>query len=71
LEDLYQHEHTEGSEKYYIFQRMEVRKGITDGGFSGIVFDSAVPDTVRFAVSNPQALLAEMKKDLSGHPHAH
>lgn len=71
LEDLHEHEHTEGSEKYYIFQRMEVRKGITDGGFSGIVFDSAVPDTVRFAVSNPQALLAEMKKDLSGHPHAH
>lgn len=71
MKNLHEHEGNETSGKYYIFQRMEIDRGITEAGFTGIVFGEKVHDSVRFVVSNAQALLAEMKKEMSGHPHAH
>jgi len=65
------HEELHPEESWYIFRRMEIERGITEGGYTGIVFREPVNDSVRFVVSNAQALMAEMKKDISGHPHAH
>jgi len=68
---LHAHEDLRAEEAYYIFQRMEIDRGITEAGYTGIAFRGPVQDSVRFVISNAQALLAEMKKDIAGHSHAH
>lgn len=70
-EQLHAHDDLRAEEAWYIFQRTEIERGITEAGYTGIAFREPVNDSVRFVVSNAQALMAEMKKDVSGHPHAH
>ncbi|MFW6019481.1 MAG: efflux RND transporter periplasmic adaptor subunit [Bacteroidales bacterium] len=60
--------------KDFVFERIEVYKGTTEAGFSGLTFKNPVDKDAEFATGNIQAILAEMKKSSSnggGHGHAH
>lgn len=64
------HQHAEE----FVFQRIEVYKGTTEAGFSGLTFKNPVDNDAVFATGNVQAILAEMKKSSGsegGHGHAH
>ena len=66
-------ENSHDPEKYYIFRRLEVRKGLTEAGLTGLDFINAPAEGAQYAVNNAQALLSEMKKTSggTGHGHAH
>lgn len=64
------HEH-ESNGKYFIFKRMEISKGISEAGFTGVYFNESVDDNARFVIDNPQAVISEMKSGGDGHGHAH
>jgi cobalt-zinc-cadmium efflux system membrane fusion protein len=64
-------EHAEENH-FFVFEKVQVDKGITQAGASGFFADFENMTTARFAVSNVQAILSEMKKGSSGHSgHAH
>jgi cobalt-zinc-cadmium efflux system membrane fusion protein len=64
-------EHAEENH-FFVFEKVQVNKGITQAGSSGFFADIEDMANTRFAVSNVQALLSEMKKGGSGHSgHAH
>ena len=70
------HEHTgdepTGATHFYVFEKVLVNKGITQGSFSSFTVEKQSFQSARFAVNNAQALLSEMKKGGSGHTgHAH
>jgi len=67
------HEHVHGdSVHYFIFERVLVNKGMTEGSFTSFTFDIPYSDNDRFVINNAQALVSEMKKGGSGHSgHAH
>ena len=56
---------------YFIFERVLVNKGMTEGSFTSFTFDLAHSADDRFVINNAQALISEMKKGGSGHGHAH
>ncbi len=58
---------------FYVFEIIQIEKGITQAGFSGFLAEIEDINASRFATSNAQALLSEMKKGSgSGHSgHAH
>lgn len=57
---------------YYVFQKVLVRKGLTQGAFSSFTTDMQNITSARFVVNNAQALLSQMKKGAGGHSgHAH
>ncbi|MFW6100078.1 MAG: efflux RND transporter periplasmic adaptor subunit [Bacteroidota bacterium] len=58
-------------EKYYIFTRTPVKKGTKAGDYAAVYFYEEPGDSVNVAISNPQAILAEMEKSSAGHGHAH
>ncbi|MBS3808491.1 MAG: efflux RND transporter periplasmic adaptor subunit [Bacteroidales bacterium] len=71
-----QHEHDDnghaGEASFFVFEKMLVRKGITQGAFSSFTTDKQDINTTRFVVNNAQAILSEMKKGAGGHSgHAH
>ncbi len=55
------------ADAFFVFERVPVRKGITAGGFTAIHPEVPFGPDARFAVSNAQALMAEMKKGSAGH----
>ncbi|MGM0531310.1 MAG: efflux RND transporter periplasmic adaptor subunit [Bacteroidota bacterium] len=56
---------------YYIFQRVEVDKDLSEAGFSGFQLKEDVSQDARFVVNNAQALMSEMKNSGDDHGHAH
>ena len=68
-------EHTENEHEqkihYYIFQRVEVEKGLSEAGFSGFEFKDEVSQDSRFVINNAQALISAMKQSGDAHGHAH
>ncbi|MCF8331203.1 MAG: efflux RND transporter periplasmic adaptor subunit [Bacteroidales bacterium] len=63
--------HAEGRH-FYVFEKVQVNTEINQAGFSGFSADIENMDKARFALSNAQAILSEMKKGSSGHGgHAH
>ena len=68
------HDHESGHEEasYYVFERMEVSTGMSQGNLTEITFPGSDFQESRFAVGNAQALLSEMKSGSGGgHGHAH
>ena len=69
------HSSSHQTHKDFVFERLEVYKGTTEAGFSGLTFKNPVDKDAEFATGNVQAILAEMKKSSSngggGHGHAH
>ncbi|MBS3768806.1 MAG: efflux RND transporter periplasmic adaptor subunit [Bacteroidales bacterium] len=67
------HEHVhDDSVHYFIFERVLVNKGMTEGSFTSFTFDIPYSANDRFVINNAQALVSEMKKGGSGHSgHAH
>ena len=57
---------------FYIFEKVRVAKGITQGTVSSFTTNKSKIDDARFAINNAQALLSEMKTSSGGHGgHAH
>ena len=56
---------------YYLFQQIEVEKGISRAGFTGFHFKGEAYPNALFVVNNAQALLSEIKKGGGAHGHAH
>jgi cobalt-zinc-cadmium efflux system membrane fusion protein len=68
------HEHESDHEEasYYVFERVEVTTGMSQGNLTEITFPGSDFREARFAVGNAQALLSEMKSGSGGgHGHAH
>lgn len=66
-------EHDPGKDAghYFIFKRVAVDKGITEGTFAAFTLERQVDDATRFIVNNPQAVMAELKKGGGHSGHAH
>ena len=57
---------------FFVFEKVMVDKGITQGGFTSFTIEKQNFHSARFVISNAQALLSEMKKGGGGHSgHAH
>ena len=57
---------------FFVFEKVRVNKGITQGGFSSFTTGQEGITSARFVVNNAQAILSEMNKGESGHSgHAH
>ena len=67
------HAHEQGEDiSFFVFEKVRVNKGITQGGFSSFTTGQEEINSARFAVNNAQAILSEMNKGKSGHSgHAH
>jgi cobalt-zinc-cadmium efflux system membrane fusion protein len=65
-------EEQDGDKHFYVFEKVQISKGITQVGFSGFSAEIDNLPASRFAISNAQAILSEIKKGGSGHSgHAH
>ena len=75
VQEIHSGDHNESGHEqplhYYIFQRVEVDKDISEAGFSAFRFKDNAPQDALFVVNNPQALMSEMKSSGDGHGHAH
>ena len=66
-----EHLHSIAHEEYFVFERLEVKNGMSQGGVASLSFYHPVEENAEYVIRNARALFSEMKKDNSGHGHAH